>query len=100
MTLAAGFKEGGSLSGSISISIVGMDDDNSLYAAERVVYRKHAINNYMKAGSILFLSYSFQLLVIIAPSLTIQREISHHIVLEEDKSFKYLQPDIVLSHVT
>lgn len=47
MTGAAGFKEGGSLSGSISISIVGIDDDNSLNAAERVVYRKHTIVNYM-----------------------------------------------------
>ena len=36
MTGAPGFKEAGSLSGSISISIVGIDDDNSLYAAERL----------------------------------------------------------------
>ena len=36
MTGAVGFKEGGSLSGSVSISIVGIDDDSALYAAERL----------------------------------------------------------------
>lgn len=36
MTGAAGFKERGSLSGSIFMSIVGIDDDNSLYATERL----------------------------------------------------------------
>lgn len=41
MTGVAGFKEGGCLSGSISISIVGIDDDNLLYAAERLCIKTH-----------------------------------------------------------
>ena len=36
MTGAVGFKAEGSLSGPVSISIVGIDDDSALYAAERL----------------------------------------------------------------